>query len=91
MRHFQSEPMKIGKHLWRIAVEDFPHLGKNCTVYEWIRISPYPEDMEPHWWMSYKDWKGYNSNDTYSGLPRGLHKLWKINKPKYRHLMDEDA
>lgn len=79
MRHYQSEPMKIGKHLWRISVEDYWLDNKRVTVYEWSR---YGDD-----WNSYKVWPRYDLNDTYSGLPLSLKKLWYANEPQYRHLL----
>jgi hypothetical protein len=80
--------MKIGKHLWRISVDETLYLG-NCTVYEFLRISPYPQDMQKCFWQNEKSWPSWNGNDTFLGLPKGLYKLWALNKPKFKHLLKE--
>jgi hypothetical protein len=73
---YESCPMTIGKHEWRVIVtpSDF---GGNCLEYQWRPSSKQglPEAMRLHW-RSGKEWPRWNGNDTYCGLPRTLQKLY---------------
>ena len=71
---FVSEPMKIGKTLWRLVVYRH-HLYGNCTEYEWLNQSSSPFPI----WERSEKWPRYNSNDTYNGLPRTLVKIFNGN------------
>uniref|UniRef100_A0A6M3JTI5 Uncharacterized protein n=1 Tax=viral metagenome TaxID=1070528 RepID=A0A6M3JTI5_9ZZZZ len=81
MNLFESEPMKIGKHQWRVTVYTHPSYG-NCSEYEWR----YDEHDR---WKSMREWPRYDSNDgMYSGCPRTLVKLYFKNKPDIdKHLI----
>lgn len=68
---FESNPIKIGKHQWRMKIYTHSIYG-NCTDYEWK--DPYGI------WRSMKQWPRYDLNDTYNGCPKSLSKLF------YEHL-----
>jgi hypothetical protein len=64
--------MQIGKHQWRLLVAN----GARglCTSYEFM-------DESAGFWCSQQSWPGYDINDPYLGLPRGLGKLHEREKP----------
>ena len=84
---YESQPMTIGKHEWRVIVRP-SYLGGNCTEYQW-RPAAMPgllEGMDEHWRRE-EDWPGFNGNDTYCGLPRTLRRLYEREKAALdRHL-----
>ena len=87
MHIYESQPITIGKHQWRVIVR--PHyLGGNCLEYQW-RPLPFPglpEHMPEHW-RHEEAWPQFNGNDTYCGLPRSLRKLYDREKAELdRHL-----
>jgi hypothetical protein len=78
-----SPPMTIGKHEWCCVVYRHPAYGA-CTNYHWRRISP-PGALDaygPARWSPQNEWPRYNSDDTYSGLPRRLLVLWERYRPQ---------
>lgn len=81
MRLYQSEPMKIGKHHWRIAVNYFDYLRANCTVYEWSR-----DGIE---WNNYRQWHDYDFNGSWG--PKSLTTLFKMNLPRFQHLIEREG
>lgn len=87
---FASEPMLVGKHLWRIVVEPsrwakFTGVA-NCSDHQWKRAS------DPHGvWRNAKEWPAYDGDDTYDGLPKGLQKLWEREYPNIYHLLGRPA
>ena len=70
---YTSEPMQIGKHLWRIKIDHFDR-SRLCTSYEF-------QDESGSFWHRSQDWPRYNINDTYLGLPRNLAKLYEREQP----------
>src|SRR5271165_7191841 len=86
-RTFESRPMLIGKHEWRVIVKPF-YLGGNCTEYQW-RSAPVPglpEYTQGHWRRD-RDWPRWNGDDTYCGLPKTLMRLYDREKTALdRHL-----
>ena len=77
---FESTPLLIGKHEWRVIVRPF-YLGGNCLEYQW-RPAPMPglpEGMAGHW-RGERDWPHWNGDDTYCGLPKTLRKLYHREK-----------
>ena len=76
-RLFQSEPMKIGKHYWRIAVEYFDYLKANCTVYEWSK--------DGNEWHNYKSWHDYDFNGSWG--PKRLMDLYVRELPHFAHMV----
>ena len=75
---YESPPMCIGKHLWRIIVTPEGH-----TRYEFKRAPiKFGEFIVTDiTWRNYRQWLGYDFNDgTYGGLPRTLRKLWEANR-----------
>lgn len=76
--HYTSQPIKIGKTLWRLVIkecrvhgdleEDRKHL---CTDYQWNKEGQ---------WLPGSKWPAYNINDTYYGMPRRLSKLYDREK-----------
>lgn len=73
---FESRPMLIGKHEWRVIVKPF-YLGGNCLEYQW---RPAPMPGMPGQWNGETDWPHWNGDDTYCGLPRTLRKLYDREK-----------
>ena len=87
--YFTSNPMKIGKHEWRVLVTDL-YLGGRCTRYEW-RTPSYTLGGYTHpasVWCSDQDWPTYDTNDTYHGLPRSLDRLYRTNEAEIRAHLD---
>lgn len=81
-----SEPMRIGKHEWRLltfwmpAIEytgtgpDYEEIERRFTGYEWRRAG-FPFDAD---WRKHEEWPRYNpDNGTTAGLPASLRKLWE--------------
>jgi antirestriction protein ArdC len=67
-----SQPMKIGQHSWRLLIE---RSGRGMvTRYEF-------QDESGSFWRRSQEWRHYDINDTYLGLPRGLTKLYEREKP----------
>jgi antirestriction protein ArdC len=63
-----SEPMQIGKHLWRLRIErSGKGLQTRCEF----------QDESGSFWLHSQEWKNYDTNDTSSGLPKGLRKLFE--------------
>jgi hypothetical protein len=81
---YESHPLLIGKHEWRVIVTPF-YLGGNCLEYQWRPASRpgLPEAMRTHW-RSSREWPRWNGNDPHCGLPRTLHKLY------YREIRELD-
>ena len=75
MNHYESNPVKIGKHEWRVIVFTHPCYGR-CTEYQFRRTNT-------DYWHEDKRWPGYNGNDgTYAGCPKTLaQKVYYPNKP----------
>ena len=69
---YVSPPMTIGKHAWRLFIERAGR-GK-VTRYEF-------QDESGCFWRRSQEWRGYDINDTYLGLPRGLAKLYERERP----------
>jgi len=91
---FKSEPMKVGKHEWRLIVYDHPHYER-CTDYEW---RPTYIDLDvlgyipPDPWQSMKEWPRYNFNDgMHAGCPKSLVKLYRKHKPIVDKLLAENT
>jgi hypothetical protein len=84
---YESQPMTIGKHEWRVIVR--PHYqGGNCLEYQWRRLDTFglPAAFRDPW-RGEEEWPGWNGNDTYCGLPRTLEKLYRREKAALdRHL-----
>jgi hypothetical protein len=83
--HFESAPMKIGKHFWRIVITPQgyteyqfrtpPTRLKNFTVMDIT-------------WHGQREWPGYNFNDgMYAGLPKTLCKLWEVNRVEIERIL----
>lgn len=62
----------IGKHRWRCRVESSDSYGAVWN-YQWF-------DESLGFWRDMDRWPRYNSNDTYSGCPKGLQKLYYGNE-----------
>ena len=73
------EPMRIGKHEWRLTQyrDQSYELLVGC---EWRPLQT-ASNIRPCHWRHARDWPRYNSRDAeYSGLPRTLRKLWKRSR-----------
>ncbi len=69
---YVSPPMQVSNHLWRLRIE---RSGRAMfTVYEF-------QDESGSFWKRSQDWPEYDTNDTYSGLPRGLSNLYRREQP----------
>lgn len=81
-----SEPIQIGKHLWRVGVGSYNICGPNydkltrCTFYQWCRGDGVRVDFNGGWQES-TAWPSYDGNDTYNGLPRTLDALYRRELP----------
>lgn len=65
---YVSPTMRVGQHDWRLRIE---RNGRGMvTKYEF-------QDKESPLWRRSQDWPGYDINDTYLGLPKGLTKLYE--------------
>lgn len=76
--YFETEPVRIGKHEWRMVVTDSDVLqGFRSTEYQFRRS---PSDA----WQPGAKWPTYNSHDgTYAGCPKSLcDKVFRPNKPQ---------
>ena len=83
----QSEPMRIGKHEWRLTLYRSDHHDRPLIGYEWRRADRSPirrkcpggvYHLDGSTWMRDQDWPSYNHNDgEYAGMPRTLRKLWE--------------
>lgn len=72
----RSEPMRIGKHEWRLAQYRDRSYGLFVGC-EWRPLQT-ASNTRPCHWRRARDWPRYNPHDEdYSGLPRTLRKLWK--------------
>ena len=71
-----SEPMRIGKHEWRLT----QYHDRSCGLligYEWRPLQT-ALNTHPCDWRRDRDWPRYNSHDgKYWGLPRTLRELWR--------------
>jgi hypothetical protein len=77
--YFASEPMKVGKHEWRVLVYESEYHGR-CTQYEWRIIDPpWQLGCHGHDWRDHARWPTYDGNKGYSGLPKTLQKLYVQN------------
>lgn len=90
---FTSEPMVIGRSgvQWRILVkEGNPHWKPPDVIDRWTCYEfKYPDDVfvKNKRWQDSHQWPSYDFNDTYSGLPRSLAKLYDKNKVTIKDLM----
>jgi len=87
MHIYESKPITIGKHEWRVIVMPF-YLGGTCLEYQWRRLDTFglPATFRDPW-RGEEDWPSFNGNDTYCGLPRTLKKLYDREKAELdRHL-----
>ena len=79
---FRSDPMRIGKHDWRVVVTP-GFMGRRCIEYEWRRraetICGHTFEAEPYWTEA-SQWPRYNPHDgQHAGLPKTLAKLYAAN------------
>lgn len=85
---FESEPMRIRNHEWRIIVFQTLSYGR-CTRYQWRPVNTLA-GLPPARWRNDTDWPRYNSDDTYNGLPRSLMRLYKQNLNKVKKSLAHD-
>ena len=72
----RSEPMRIGKHEWRVTQYRDQSYGLLVGC-EWRPLQT-ASNTRPCRWRHARDWPRYNPHDAQnSGLPRTLRKLWK--------------
>jgi hypothetical protein len=80
-QHYASPPLTIGKHEWRIVVQD-SRFGGRCTAYQW---RPVGTDQ----WRTEREWPSYNFNDgTTAGLPLTLRVLFERERDEVGKAMD---
>jgi len=71
--YYASEPIKIGKHAWRVIVTDSRFGNSRCTEYQWRG--------EFGNWRGSKEWPSYDINNGMTlGLPKTLSKLYARGK-----------
>ena len=67
--HYATNPVKIGKHQWRLVVFSNSVHGR-CTAHQF-------RQSETDAWRDYHEWPSYNFNDgCFAGLPRSLANKW---------------
>lgn len=77
---FKSPEMLIGKTYWRFVV--YVSRYGLVTGYEFVEFK-----HGAYFWSPETEHLRYNSNDgMYSGLPKGLVKLWEDHKEEYEKL-----
>ncbi|MEI7583340.1 hypothetical protein [Runella sp.] len=86
---YTSQPIKIGKTLWRLVIKecatqrDLEEDRKRlCTEYQW---------NDEGQWQPGSKWPAYNINDTYYGMPRRLSKLYEREKETVDFLIHEKS
>lgn len=81
---FESLPMWIGKHQWRVVVT-----SRGYTEYEFrkqpLRLANCT--LVDFTWHHSREWPAYDFNDTYYGLPRTLSKLWEANRVEIERIL----
>lgn len=83
MNTWESQPIKIGKHEWRMVVRPSTVTpGALSSAHEFRALA------DGGRWRDYREWPSYNFNDgTYAGLPRSLlTRLWPLCEAKVREL-----
>jgi hypothetical protein len=69
---YVSPIMRVVQHDWRLQIE---RSGRGMvTKYEF-------QDKDSPIWRRSQEWHGYDINDTYLGLPKGLVKLYERERP----------
>ena len=82
--YYASEPIKIGKHDWRVIVVDSRFGNSRCTEYQWRGMFGY--------WRSSRDWPSYDINNGMTlGLPKTLAKLYEREKDALSAVLKESA
>ena len=85
---YRSPPRKIGKHEWRMVVyrARYPVGDRRAFIgYEWRRLD------NPDRYRRDVDWPRYNSDDTYSGMPKTLSKIWKEHESERKEALAKAA
>ena len=81
---YESIPIIIGKHEWRVIVRPF-YLGGNCTEYQW-RPLPHPglpaSWQEQEYWRHEKDWRGSTAMTPIWACPGRCENFTTARKPK---------
>ena len=86
----RSEPMRIGKHEWRLTQYRDRSYGLFVGC-EWRPLQTASNTRSCHWRHA-PDWPRYNPHDAkYSGLPRTLRKLWQRSRWVWIERPDGDA
>ena len=85
---FVSEPVRIGKHDWRVLVD-----YRGFTIYEFRCLTlGCAYNHSPGRWHDYRDWPRYDRDDgMYGGMPKTLVKLWDVNKAAISPLLNSRA
>lgn len=84
--HFESAPVRIGKHEWRIVVKSgWPgrEPWRRLTEYQWRRAGSSA-------WHPETAWPTYNADDgTYAGCPKSLcGKVWAPNQTAVKNAIE---
>lgn len=69
---YVSPALRVGQHDWRLCIER--GWRGMVTRYEF-------QDKDSPIWRRSQEWPGYDINDTFLGLPRGLSKLYERERP----------
>lgn len=87
---YESPPMRIGDHDWRIVVmpSRFPQGAPLVTEYQFRRAIPFGSNIASERWIPDRDWPTYDSdNGVTAGLPVSLRRLFDREKAEvYRAL-----
>ena len=81
-----SEPMRIGKHEWRIVVFTHDSYGP-VTQYEFRGPRAPFWAAESRWNAAERHWRGCDGNHASGGMPKSLAKLFNVNESTIRQLI----
>jgi hypothetical protein len=82
---YESPPMRIGKHFWRIVITP-----QGYTEYQFrkppTRLSDFT--VMDTTWHRHREWPGYDFDDgIYAGLPKSIQRLWEANRVEIERIL----
>jgi len=69
---WDSAPMRIGKHYWRVTLKPSSY-GKYSTMFQWF-------GAWDSFWHDDTSWPTFDGNESNGGMPDGIKTLWKKNE-----------
>lgn len=83
---WSSEPMRIGRHDWRLIVFEHDRYGR-CTRYEFRGPAAVHSNSDGSAWSSERKWPSWDGNHSDGGMPKTLRALFDRNEAKVRELI----